>query len=68
MMAAVTDAPVVGIDAGGTKTGGAFEQVPALGKHTRMELLALLPRAAVEAVREEPAMGAARLAARLAWG
>ena len=48
--------------------GGAFEQLPALATHTRSELLAMLPRAAVEAVREEPAMGAARLAARLAWG
>jgi len=48
--------------------GGAFEQIPALGQQTRMELLGTLPRAAVEPVREEPAMGAARLAARLAWG
>jgi len=48
--------------------GGAFEQIPALGQQVRMELLGMLPRAAVEAVREEPAMGAARLAARLAWG
>lgn len=48
--------------------GGAFEQLPALGHHVRSELLAMLPRAAVEPVREEPAVGAARLAARLAWG
>ncbi|MBI2774100.1 MAG: N-acetylglucosamine kinase [Chloroflexi bacterium] len=48
--------------------GGAFEQIPALAQHVRMELLTLLPRAAVEPVKEEPAMGAARLAARLAWG
>ncbi|HEX9435815.1 MAG TPA: BadF/BadG/BcrA/BcrD ATPase family protein [Candidatus Limnocylindria bacterium] len=48
--------------------GGAFEQLPALVGHVRSELLTMLPRAAVEAVREEPAMGAARLAARLAWG
>ena len=48
--------------------GGAFEQLPALGQHLRGELLTMLPRAAVESVREEPAMGAARLAARLAWG
>jgi N-acetylglucosamine kinase-like BadF-type ATPase len=48
--------------------GGAFEQIPALAQHVRGELLTMLPRAAVEAVREEPAMGAARLAARLAWG
>lgn len=48
--------------------GGAFEQIPALAQGVRMELLGTLPRAAVEPVREEPAMGAARLAARLAWG
>lgn len=48
--------------------GGAFEQLPALIHHVRGELLTMLPRAAVEAVREEPAMGAARLAARIAWG
>ncbi|MGH2450111.1 MAG: BadF/BadG/BcrA/BcrD ATPase family protein, partial [Candidatus Limnocylindria bacterium] len=48
--------------------GGAFEQLAALGQQVRMELLGMLPRAAVEPVREEPAMGAARLAARLAWG
>ncbi len=47
--------------------GGAFEQIAALGNHVRSELLTMLPRAAVEAVREEPAMGAARLAARIAW-
>lgn len=43
---------VVGIDAGGM----------------RLKLLTVLPRAAVEPVSEEPAMGAARLAAKLAWG
>lgn len=48
--------------------GGAFEQIPALANQVRMELLGALPRAAVEPVREEPAMGAARLAAKLAWG
>lgn len=48
--------------------GGAFEQLPALAQQVRMELLGMLPRAAVEPIREEPAMGAARLAARLAWG
>lgn len=48
--------------------GGAFEQIPALASGVRMELLSALPRAAVEPVREEPAMGAARLAAKLAWG
>lgn len=48
--------------------GGAFEQIPALANQVRMDLLGVLPRAAVEPVREEPAMGAARLAAKLAWG
>jgi len=48
--------------------GGAFEQIPALANQVRMELLGALPRGSVEAVREEPAMGAARLAAKLAWG
>jgi N-acetylglucosamine kinase-like BadF-type ATPase len=48
--------------------GGAFESLPSLERAVRSELLAMLPRASVEAVREEPAMGAARLAMRLAWG
>lgn len=48
--------------------GGAFENVRPLEKAVRMELLGVLPRAAVEPVGEEPAMGAARLAAALAWG
>jgi len=48
--------------------GGAFEAVPSLERATRDELLAMLPGATVEPVREEPAMGAARLAMRLAWG
>ena len=48
--------------------GGAFENVRPLEKAVRLELLTMLPRAAVEPVREEPAMGAARLAAKLAWG
>ena len=48
--------------------GGAFENVRPLEKAVRLALLGLLPRAAVEPVREEPAMGAARLAARLVWG
>jgi hypothetical protein len=34
----------------------------------QLDLLGLLPQATVEPVREEPAMGAARLAAALAWG
>lgn len=57
----LTDGPVY-------LAGGAFERLPALVGHVRSELLTMLPRAAVEAVREEPAMGAARLAARIAWG
>ena len=48
--------------------GGAFETIPLLAFATRRELLGMLPRAVVEAIGEEPAMGAARLAARLAWG
>jgi N-acetylglucosamine kinase-like BadF-type ATPase len=48
--------------------GGAFESLPSLERAVRSELLAMLPRATVEPVREEPAMGAARLAMRLAWG
>jgi glucosamine kinase len=47
--------------------GGAFENVPPLEEAVRLELLSGLPRAAVEPVGEEPAMGAARLAAALAW-
>lgn len=48
--------------------GGAFENVRPLEAGLRLELLGSLPRAAVEPVGAEPAMGAARLAARLAWG
>ena len=48
--------------------GGAFEPLPSLERAVRGELLAMLPRATVEPVSEEPAMGAARLAMRLAWG
>jgi len=48
--------------------GGAFESVASLERAVRGELLRMLPGAAVEPVREEPAMGAARLAMRLAWG
>lgn len=48
--------------------GGAFENVSLLQHAVRRELVGMLPRAAVEHVREEPAMGAARLAAQLAWG
>ena len=48
--------------------GGAFENVRPLERAVRTELLSVLPRAAVEPVGDEPAMGAARLAAALAWG
>ena len=48
--------------------GGAFESLPSLERAVRGELLAMLPRATVEPVSEEPAMGAARLAMLLAWG
>jgi len=48
--------------------GGAFESMPSLERAVRGELLRMLPRATVEPVSEEPAMGAARLAMRLAWG
>lgn len=48
--------------------GGAFENVRPLEKAVRLKLLGVLPRAAVEPVGEEPAMGAARLAVKLAWG
>jgi glucosamine kinase len=48
--------------------GGAFEALPSLERAVRGELLRMLPRATVEPVSEEPAMGAARLAMHLAWG
>ena len=47
--------------------GGAFESLPLLQKLVRLELLGVLPQASVEPVREEPAMGAARMAMELAW-
>ena len=47
--------------------GGAFENLSLLQRLVQLELLGLLPQATVEPVREEPAMGAARLAAALAW-
>jgi glucosamine kinase len=50
------------------RAGGAFESLPSLERAVRGELLRMLPRATVEPVSEEPAMGAARLAMRLAWG
>lgn len=48
-------------------SGGAFESLPLLQRLVRLELLGVLPRASVEPVREEPAMGAARIAMQLAW-
>jgi N-acetylglucosamine kinase-like BadF-type ATPase len=45
--------------------GGAFETLPLLQKLVRLELLGVLPQASVEPVREEPAMGAARIALEL---
>jgi len=48
-------------------SGGAFESLPPLQQLVRLELLRTLPRATVEPVREEPAMGAARMAMELAW-
>lgn len=47
--------------------GGAFESLPLLQRLVRLELLGVLPQASVEPVREEPAMGAARMAMELAW-
>ena len=48
-------------------SGGAFESLPLLQRLVRLELLGVLPQASVEPVREEPAMGAARIAMQLAW-
>ena len=66
---AATVARELGLEGGPVYlAGGAFENVRPLEKAVRLELLSALPRAAVEPVGEEPAMGAARLAAMLAWG
>ena len=48
-------------------SGGAFDSLPVLQRLLRLELLGALPQASVEPVREEPAMGAARMAMELAW-
>ena len=48
-------------------SGGAFDNLPNLQRMVRLELLGALPQATVEPVREEPAMGAARMAMELAW-
>jgi len=67
--AATVVALELGLDGGPIYlAGGAFETLPSLERAVRVELLAMLPSATVEPVREEPAMGAARLAMRLAWG
>ena len=47
--------------------GGAFENLSLLQRLVQLDLRGLLPQATVEPVREEPAMGAARLASALAW-
>ena len=53
---------------GGLVVGiGAVETLPLLQQMLRLELLGVLPRANVEPVHEEPAMGAARMAMELAW-
>lgn len=49
-------------------SGGAFENLQLLQRLVRLELLGALPQATVELTREEPAMGAARIAMGLAWG
>jgi glucosamine kinase len=67
--AASVVALTIGLPAGPVYlAGGAFETLPLLQRLVQLDLLGLLPQATVEAVREEPAMGAARLAAALAWG
>jgi N-acetylglucosamine kinase-like BadF-type ATPase len=67
--AATVVAVSLGLDGGPIYlAGGAFETLASLERAVRSELLAMLPSATVEPVREEPAMGAARLAMRLAWG
>ncbi len=66
--AATVVALTLGLPAGPVYlAGGAFENLSLLQRLVQLDLLALLPQAAVEPVREEPAMGAARLASALAW-
>jgi N-acetylglucosamine kinase-like BadF-type ATPase len=66
--AATVVAMTLGLPAGPVYlAGGAFENLPLLQRLVQLDLLGLLPQAAVEPVHEEPAMGAARLAAALAW-
>ncbi len=66
--AAMVVAVTLGLSAGPVYlAGGAFENLSLLQRLVQLDLLGLLPQATVEPVREEPAMGAARLAAALAW-
>ncbi len=66
--AATVVAMTLGLSAGPVYlAGGAFENLSLLQRLVQLDLLGLLPQATVEPVREEPAMGAARLAAALAW-
>ena len=66
--AATVVARTLGLAAGPVYlAGGAFENLSLLQRLVQLDLLGLLPQATVEPVREEPAMGAARLAAALAW-
>jgi N-acetylglucosamine kinase-like BadF-type ATPase len=66
--AATVVAMTLGLAAGPVYlAGGAFENLSLLQRLVQLDLLGLLPQATVEHVREEPAMGAARLAAALAW-
>ncbi|HEV8230181.1 MAG TPA: BadF/BadG/BcrA/BcrD ATPase family protein [Candidatus Limnocylindria bacterium] len=66
--AATVVAHALGLAAGPVYlAGGAFENLPLLQRLVQLDLLGMLPQATVEPVREEPAMGAARLAAALAW-
>jgi len=48
--------------------GGAFEALPRLEQDTRARLAAVLPAARVSRMTNEPVVGAARIAARAAWG
>ena len=66
--AATVVALALGLPAGPVYlAGGAFENLSLLQRLVQLDLLGLLPQATVEPVREEPAMGAARLASALAW-
>ena len=49
-------------------SGGSFEAMPELEQSTRERLAAVLPRARLGRVTEQPVRGAARIAANAAWG